>query len=57
MENELLNVQHEQSEEKESELISEQKTLQEELTKAIKMLKERSTTPTAAMNNREFNEN
>ena len=49
-------VQHEQSEEEENGLINGQKTLQEELTKATKMLEEGSTRLVAAMNNREFNE-
>ncbi|CAF1225658.1 unnamed protein product [Rotaria sordida] len=50
------NVQHEQLEEKENQLIKEQKTLQDELTKATKMLEEGSTRLATAMNNKEFNE-
>ncbi len=49
-------VEREESEEKENHLINEQKTLQEELTKATKMLEEGSKRLATAINNREFNE-
>ena len=51
-----LDIQHEQSEEKRNKLINEQKTVQEDLTRAIKMADGGSTRSAAAMNNREFNE-
>ena len=49
-------AKHKQSEEKENELISEEKALQEELIIATKVSSEESTRSVAILNNREFNE-
>ncbi|CAF3741579.1 unnamed protein product [Rotaria socialis] len=49
-------VEHERLEEKETQLINEQKNLQEELTKATNMLEEGTTRLAAAMKNKKFDD-
>jgi len=50
------NVEREQLQEKENQLINEQKSLQEELNEATKMLEEGSTRLATAIGTRQFNE-
>jgi len=50
------NAEHERLEEKESQLMNEQKNLQEELTNTTKMLEEGSVRLATAINNKKFND-